>query len=544
MATKYFLKDTNAETTCDVSGATNQDISTTQGTGTTVDSPSFSTETYFDALAFDIDVSGDNPANGNHDISIDVNAATDIDYRFRVEQINDAGPCSVSNFTDWSTDPTTGTGIKTLSATSLTWGTGDRLRLIIQAKRQSGTHGNKTLTINVNDADSYINAPWDPPPVYEQVAVQIYNDDASTSSADDMTSVAAANVECGVESPDKFWVRFLIECSSGSGTLGASVQFRINGGSWTNLTTSSSNIQVVSSGTTTDGTATTSRMGGTGTFVAGSLETSSGNAADISLSSGQKTEFAVCCQWNSPTQKDLLEFRAIGVDDETTALDTYTELGKLYADCLAMAFQDGVTPTTSYTGTLDTFIRESNASSNVGGTADPILVDGEQVATFQEDRGLVKWDISDITGTVTVLQVDLTFEFINASSDQYEIVELTGAFTETSTWNDVNGNFGTIPHSAAGILGLTPASVTGLQTITLDSDGNSVVEDWINGVSTNHGFGILDDGSNTTDGIELSARNHGNATDRPKLLVLYESVASGGPVLRNPIENFRHNLVR
>ena len=55
-----------------------------------------SSETYVELLSFDIDVSGDSPATGVHDLSIDVAAATLLDYKFRVQGIDDTG-CAVDN---------------------------------------------------------------------------------------------------------------------------------------------------------------------------------------------------------------------------------------------------------------------------------------------------------------------------------------------------------------------------------------------------------------------------------------------------------------
>ena len=161
MATKYFLLSTNADTTCDTA-ETNRDMSTaiggagTQTTdGTQVESPSWDL-----VLAFDVDVSGDNPATGNHDVSIDVSVApaSEIEYRFRLQAVDDSG-CGVDNSSAYSS-VFTDTGIKTLSATNLTWAAGsDRLRLSIEARRTAG-HGNKAITIRIGDVDSFVNAPW------------------------------------------------------------------------------------------------------------------------------------------------------------------------------------------------------------------------------------------------------------------------------------------------------------------------------------------------------------------------------------------------
>ena len=159
MATKYFAKDTNADTTCDAD--TPFDMSKTQGSATTVASRDHANSAFEESLTFDIDVSGDNPATGNVDVSLDV-AVVDasVEYRFRVQAVDDSG-CGVSASTGYSAAFTTN-GIKTLSPESLTWAAGDdRLRLSIETRKLAG-HGNLGITVNVNDADSFVNTSFTP----------------------------------------------------------------------------------------------------------------------------------------------------------------------------------------------------------------------------------------------------------------------------------------------------------------------------------------------------------------------------------------------
>jgi hypothetical protein len=143
-------------------------MSKTQGSSTTQISDSVSDTPFVEVLTFDIDVSGDSPSTGNHNVSVDVNAIDPGSTgRFRIQAIDDSG-CGVSASSSYSSTFTTN-GIKTLSATSLTWGAGDeRLRLSIELSRDSGQHGNKDITINVQDADTFVEAPWDAATTYFQ----------------------------------------------------------------------------------------------------------------------------------------------------------------------------------------------------------------------------------------------------------------------------------------------------------------------------------------------------------------------------------------
>lgn len=160
MTTKYFAKSVNTDVTCDV-GATSRDLDKTQGTpGTQNSSGTQSDGVFEEILVFDMDVSADGPSTGSHDVSIDVASASpaaEFDYRFRIQAIDDTG-CVISANSSYSS-VFTGTGIKTATL-SLTWsGVDERLRLSIEGERLSG-HGNKSLTMNINDPDSFVDAPW------------------------------------------------------------------------------------------------------------------------------------------------------------------------------------------------------------------------------------------------------------------------------------------------------------------------------------------------------------------------------------------------
>jgi len=173
LTTKYFGKDVHLELTCDVGGARDQDLSTTQGTPDTVTSANTQSDTFVEKLNFDIDVSGDGPVTGTQEISIDVVSVTaELEYRFRAQFIDDAD-CTVTNSGTFSST-FTDAGIKTVSA-SLTFTTGDeRLRISVECRKASG-HGNQSLTVNVNDPDTFINAPWTigPPPTGKKQRLQM-----------------------------------------------------------------------------------------------------------------------------------------------------------------------------------------------------------------------------------------------------------------------------------------------------------------------------------------------------------------------------------
>jgi len=155
MPTKYFYDDPNVETACD--DTLPHDFVKTIGTPGTHSGGTQST-TYVTFASYALDVSGDSPITGVHNNSIDVtiaDAASEVDYRITTV-IKNSG-CTV-NASD-NSPAFTGTGIKTDTTASLTWSSDTHLGIRVQA-RKLGNHGNKGITWNHNDIDSFIEAPW------------------------------------------------------------------------------------------------------------------------------------------------------------------------------------------------------------------------------------------------------------------------------------------------------------------------------------------------------------------------------------------------
>jgi len=161
MSTKYFPQDANADTTCDTT-AKAQDMSKTQGTTTTSGSDSVSDTPFVEVHSFDIDATPDSPGSGSHDVSLDVNTmSAGATGRYRIQAVDDAG-CGVSASSAYSANFTSATSFPhLLTGTSLAWAAGDeRLRLSVELSRDSGQHGGKSVTSNVQDVDSFVDAPW------------------------------------------------------------------------------------------------------------------------------------------------------------------------------------------------------------------------------------------------------------------------------------------------------------------------------------------------------------------------------------------------
>lgn len=161
---KYYPQNTNTDTDCDTT-AKPQDMSKVQGTTTTSVSDNAADTPFVEVHTWDINVSGDSPITGTHNVSIDVaSMSTGATGRFRVLAIADVGDCGIdasggysSNFNSGTPQPMTDT------SNSITWGTSVRLRLSIELSRDASQHGNKSVTTNVQDVDTWVEAPWDEP---------------------------------------------------------------------------------------------------------------------------------------------------------------------------------------------------------------------------------------------------------------------------------------------------------------------------------------------------------------------------------------------
>jgi hypothetical protein len=130
-------------------------------------------------------------------------------------------------------------------------------------------------------------------PVYDQDSVRLRHDDGTEVTANWLVLVNTdAKVGAG-------WIcrsRYLIQETGGKSTddFTPELRYSYNGAAYALLTTSSSYIKLVASGTVSDGTATTQQLGA-GTFDGGSFD-SNGTVALESFTKGQEKEYEWCHQ--------------------------------------------------------------------------------------------------------------------------------------------------------------------------------------------------------------------------------------------------------
>lgn len=190
-------------------------------------------------------------------------------------------------------------------------------------------------------------------------------------------------------------------------------------------------------------------------------------------------------------------------------------------------FQDGVSPSSTYAGTRDTYLSQNAPTTTFGGAA-TILVDGSDPQGSGKDLStLIKWDVSSIPSGSAVQSARITFNVVNVSPQTYEAYALKRPWVEgQATWNvyatgaawEIPGARGASDRGST-VLGALTGSATGLYSFSLNGSGVALVQSWVNTPSQNHGL-ILADAANT-DGVDLSSSEAGTASLRPKLSVTY-----------------------
>jgi hypothetical protein len=149
-------------------------------------------------------------------------------------------------------------------------------------------------------------------------AFRFYNDGSESGSSPWAAQSTNISVRCGAGDRK---VHLRVRIQETGGAAGAStddwqLQYSKNGGAYTNVTASSSNVRADTGSSLTDGSATTNRAtngitDGTGSFVAGVQEEGDGQIADHQLTASNFTEhvFALMLVAADLANGDTLDFR-------------------------------------------------------------------------------------------------------------------------------------------------------------------------------------------------------------------------------------------
>lgn len=186
-------------------------------------------------------------------------------------------------------------------------------------------------------------------------------------------------------------------------------------------------------------------------------------------------------------------------------------------------------------GDLVTYMRDDEAT--LDHSTQTIMRVGH-FGTPQNDRGLLKFDLSSITGPVTVSSATLDL-WVDAAYNAatHNLYRCKRAITETGTWNAYDGTNAwttagagdtTNDREATSVGSATTTGAEGAGTQKTVTLTNSAVEEWINGTVTNNGLVMIasTEASNTL--MDWRSDDNATAANRPLLTIVYTS-GGGGP---------------
>ena len=198
-----------------------------------------------------------------------------------------------------------------------------------------------------------------------------------------------------------------------------------------------------------------------------------------------------------------------------------TFISVLIAQTVTVSFQHGVD---GYSDARDTKLLSANSTTNYGSDG-KLELDGSP-----DISSLLYWDLSSIPPGSAIQSVDIVVNITNSSSQSYELYQLLRLWVESeATWNQyrsgqswqVAGADGSGDRSSTVLANFTGSNKE-LHTISLNPSGVAVVQSWVDDPATNHGF-ILLDYINNSNGLDFSSRETGTISNRPKLVVSYDS---------------------
>lgn len=155
--TRLYLRDT-------VVSGTRYALSTAQGAGTTLVTGSESGSSFVEKLRWEYEVGAAGLSSTSVPTSIDVSAvsAATLEYRWAVVKVDSTGAITASSAYS-AAYSTTGIKAETLTL-STTWAAGDKIGISLELRKVSGG-GSRSVTLNINDADSYADVSFGITPV-------------------------------------------------------------------------------------------------------------------------------------------------------------------------------------------------------------------------------------------------------------------------------------------------------------------------------------------------------------------------------------------
>jgi len=202
------------------------------------------------------------------------------------------------------------------------------------------------------------------------------------------------------------------------------------------------------------------------------------------------------------------------------------------ASCNVTAtFQEGAS---GYSGTVDTFIMESNPTNSYGGEDWAEWDNDDPSGQGKSNFGLIRFEdiFSSEGGPIpdgaTIVSATLTY-YVQNEGNEADVNEVAIDWAESVTYNGFGGTAGVQPADYGTSLGTTSgSSSTGSKTI----DVTASLTVWSSDPSANHGWVFR---PTDTNGVEFRSSEHATAGDRPLLTVTYSSCGPANQAPDQPV---------
>lgn len=367
MTKKFYVADTATGGVHHGAGVARESTTTDPGTGSPVDLSQIVTGSANNFLfpAFyspSGEPNSDDWPTGAYTTQIDVSTAG-ADLLYGTDNLRGGHHARVSSAANADLETSSGvanasgTGIKTIvndtSRNFAAGSAGDRYEVLIGV--DNANMMDQTLTIRINTSNTFMRGPW--LSEWVQTDFRGRNDDGSETTA---TWKAAQNTNWSQNVDENFRVRFQLRVKEGSvesGILSATrLQYRRNGGSWTDVSATSLVVRASASPNVVDGAATTDQLtGGFGSFLGGAFDEDSGLASGPSAAwDTGHGELEYCVQIRSAdvANGDTVELR-LQFSDQTAR--TYTTWSQVPTITVVEGgggtqYSQGLTASLSFTG--------------------------------------------------------------------------------------------------------------------------------------------------------------------------------------------------
>jgi hypothetical protein len=198
-----------------------------------------------------------------------------------------------------------------------------------------------------------------------------------------------------------------------------------------------------------------------------------------------------------------------------SAAVTFTVLSE---NQFSASFQNG---TNGYNGMTDVKIK-SDAATTRFGTQPSLETDGDP-----DYASLFRWDLGGVAPGSVVVDVTLTLQVTQQSSQDYEFYALNRDWVESeATWNEASSGTSWEVAGANGsgdrestVLASINGSSIGSHNIPLGAAGIAKVQEWIDDPASNRGLVLLDYAN--VDGLDLRSSETGTVGERPRLTITF-----------------------